>query len=70
METAIEIFYGSLASSGGNLFKNLQIIDLPSLEQLTENVNEFLNKHDVEVLSIQHQCSEGLVSVLIYYKKK
>jgi hypothetical protein len=66
----MKIFYGSMASSAGSIFKSLQVVQLPDLDKMKADLNEFINRTDIEVLSINHQSDDGVMSVLVYYKKK
>lgn len=66
----VEIFYGSMASSAGALLKSLQMIKLADLDQMKADINEFINKPDVEVISVNTQFNDGIMSVLVYYRKK
>ncbi len=70
MPTEIKIYYGSFASSAGGFFKQMQIVDMPSLEDMEKSVNEFLAKTDIEVINVSHQMEEAVISVMIHYRKK
>jgi len=68
--TQIEIFYGSLAASAGSVFKSLQIVNIPDLDQMKKDVNDFISQPDIEVISINQQFNDGVLSVLVHFKKK
>lgn len=72
MDTQIEIFFGSLASTSGGIFKGIQTvqIDIPTLEEAKEEVNKFLSRDDIEIISVSHQYNDGLLSILVHYKPK
>ena len=69
MNSQIEIFYGSFASTAGGIFKGLQVVDIPTIAEAKIKVNEFLNRTDIEAISISHQYNEGILSILVHYKK-
>lgn len=66
----VEIFYGSLAASAGGLFKSMQMVSIPDLDKMKSELNEFMNREDIEVISLNHQFNDGIMSVLVYYRKK
>lgn len=66
----VEIFYGTFAATAGSFFKSLQPVDMPDFNKMKADINEFINRDDIEVITINHQCDNGMVSVLVYYKKK
>ena len=68
MKTSIKIFYGSLVSHA----PSLQVLSsmsgsYPTIEEAETSANEFLAKEGLEVLSIKHEFTAGLLSILIWY---
>jgi hypothetical protein len=70
MEAQVEIFYGSLATSAGGMFKSMQIVKVLSLDEMKQELNAFLSRPEIEVLSLNHQFNDGIMSVLVYFRKK
>lgn len=69
----VEFFYGSVASTAGGFAKMFQnsVIKIPSLEEMQEQVNAFISKPEIEVVNIHHQFTDdGVISVLVHYRKK
>lgn len=65
----IEIFYGSLAATAGGIFKSMQIVKVPTLEEMKKEVSEFISQPEIKVVSISHQFNDGIMSVMVHYKK-
>ena len=69
----VEFFYGSVASTAGGLAGMLQnsVVKVPNLDDMKAEVNAFISRPEIEVVSIQHQFTDdGILSVLVHYIKK
>lgn len=58
-----------MATSAGGWFKSMQVLKVPSLDEMKANLQKFLNTPNIEVIQITHQFNDGLTSVMVYYKK-